>query len=312
MLHAEKGRILLIIMIRRRIDGQGPRMSPHSRLLVLTEIAAAEAAQNASVLRFRENVLRGQLLDPEDVNAWIRDRAAEDGTAQLITLELPPGTKAMPEDWRQIVGENLSRTALVSIETPTLEFPITEADVPNNLNAPVAGALYSSVSIRWDGVLGQLKRVAEELSRDFHWKERDAVGFILTGQAPNSPTANITLHCAPPYDQPTRIVVELSPQTKVEEVKKLFQILRRQTPFGPSERFRRFRPLTKKRRELAVFLARTPSLSWGERMVLWNKEHEKWEYREINRKGEPDPRNFRRDALAAYRRATGRRWRPPQ
>ncbi len=275
-------------------------------MLALTEILAVEADRLPEVSRFRSEVLGGELLAPSEVLKWVQDQAAKESSALCITLQLPPGVRVDVdgEGWRSVLRENLEQTHMVGVAATTLSCPAIPEPKSGTTNRKASESLVRPVPIRWGGVLGRLKSVAAILCNSYGWHEAEAVGYILTGCPPTIPLARSQVFHAPPFKQPTRIVMELSPQTKVEDAKQMFLELRKQALRGPVARFRRYRPLTKKRRALAVFLARTPGYSWQQRMDAWNEEFPTWQY--TNR------RNFRRDAISAYLRATGRVYRNPQ
>ena len=54
---------------------------PDKRLITFAKITAIEAARHPDVISFRENVLGGQLLNPEDIKEWIEEQAKNDGKA---------------------------------------------------------------------------------------------------------------------------------------------------------------------------------------------------------------------------------------
>lgn len=253
-------------------------------------------------MRFREEVLSGELLDPQDVAGWVRNRLNEEGSSICIKVELPPGVRVEMEgdSWRPTLKGHLEETALISVEGTTLSIPKSREEIRQEASDGSAVAQFS-VFIRWGSGLGHLKALAGRLSGDLGWKEHEAVGFILTGEPPMIPTARTQLFFSAPYRHPARIVMDISAQTKIEDVKKLFQKMRSQTLDGRVTRFRRYRQLTSKRSSLAVFLVRHPMNSWDERREAWNKQYPRWNYKERL--------NFRRDSVAAYLRATGRIWR---
>ncbi len=277
-------------------------IKPDTRMQAMTEILAVQASWRPDVIRFREEFLRGQLLDPSDVAGWVRDRLDGEGSSMCITVELPPGVRVDLEgdSWRPTLKEHLDETAFIGTAGTILSIPKSREDILNEARDGAAVAQVS-VFIRLGGALGRLKALAGSLSSNLGWKEHEAVGFILTGDPPMIPTARTQLFYSPPYKQPARIVMDLSAQTKVEDVKKLFLKMRSQTASGEVARFRRYRQLTSERRALAVFLVKTPDLSWEHRRVEWNLQYPRWSY--------TDRPNFRRAATGAYLRATGRIWR---
>lgn len=167
---------------------------------------------------------------------------------------------------------------------------------------PPGARAVEAVPVRGEA-LRELKRLAGLLVRHYPWEEHQAVDFLLTGGIPEIPACRVqTRHSS---IGPSRITIEFDVNTPLEEVWELVKWARRQGAEGEFRRRRRVRPLSEHHCELAVFLAETPGLSWQERMERWNegcdKDHPDWRY--------VDRRAFRRDAVEAYRRITGRTWR---
>ncbi|MFH1609575.1 MAG: hypothetical protein ABID40_02985 [Candidatus Bipolaricaulota bacterium] len=250
--------------------------SPDPRLRALAQIQAVEARQRADVVSFREGALAGRLLSQEEVPAWLLERWQKDGApTAFLGLQLPPGVKLSMGEWWDSVR---------SLTLPPRE-PL--------------GLLF----VREDGVLGRLKRIAEGLVEAFAWGEGQAVGFVLTDTVPTISKNKVTTHYLALGGKPIRVVMELDPQTRVAEVATLFQEACRETLFGQVRRFRRYKPISLRHGELAVFLAKTPGLSWQKRREAWNEQapKESWRYYARFR--------FRSEAVAAYKRVTGKTWR---
>lgn len=77
---------------------------PDERLRYLSEILAYKAAQRPGVIKFRQDVLRGQLLSPDMVEEWIKDVARREGShipsrqRRYITVDVPLGTEIKATD----------------------------------------------------------------------------------------------------------------------------------------------------------------------------------------------------------------------
>lgn len=267
-------------------------MPPNETLKALAEIQALEASRHPEVIRFRQKVLGGRLLKPEEVDEWLRAKREEEGRGVVVKLQFPtnPVKDPMDPQWRQALQERLDKAEYLGVEIPGLDYV--------RLTAVEEERIGHIHAIRLHEVLGWLKRIAEELGKKYGWPEADAVTFVLTGAMPVPPLARITWTWSPErgfYGQ--AITLQVLPWVSPSEVAALYREIRKETPFGKYVRVHKPKALTEKGRRLAVFLAATPGLSWRERMEQWNATYPQWSYKYIA--------TFRRDALTAYRKVTG-------
>ena len=253
--------------------------------MTLLKILAAEASQLPEVQHFRETCLGGKLLAPEDVPGWIEQHKGEGG--HRVTVEAP----FMPDDpfdWftaLSAIPAEERKKRLIKWEIDTLEYPKPKETWVHQVPVPK------------DGPLRHLKQVAARLTRRYPWwQEAQAVAFVLAGLFPLLPKARATLHY---YSHtPPRITLELDPRLSSQEAAALYAKVRSQVFRGKD------RPMTEKHLRLAVFLAEEEAAAWPELMRRWNRKHPEWQY--------PDHWWFYRDATAAFKRVTGRKWTPQQ
>lgn len=287
------------------------RLRQDERGGAVSHIWAEEARGNSKVRRFREEVLGGKTLSMEEVGPWIRAQAAREGEARILVMELPADPRIEgweePMEWKTCLLERIEEAELLRLTTETLKYECLVKDLPKNRRPPHSDdndSVETTIQIRRWGTLGRIKGVAETLCGRFPWSEAQVVTLILTDEAPDVPMARVTTMSLSLSGLPARVHMDLSPQTPVADVVRLFRRARAKTATGTIARVRRGRPLTKKRGELSVFLAQTPEATWRARMEQWNRRYPHWAY--------DDPRNFRRDAATAYKRATGEVWRNRQ
>lgn len=250
-------------------------LPPDKRDWALSRILAVEAARWPEVRAFRQDVLGGRLLSPQDVPAWIEAQAAADGPSTLwIRLPLPPG--ASPAQWFSALAElsEHERGQLsVAVQSETLQFALD--------------GWTATVPVRRNGTLGRLKRLAQQLEP--FWPEAWAVLWVLTATVPPIPRARVK-QTFRGFERDL-ITLEVNPRASKEEVAELYAKARADVFKGPD------RPMTEKHLELAVFFAAHEG-TLRELMDRWNAAHPTWAYREFT--------NFGRDARQAYRRVTGR------
>lgn len=268
------------------------RLPPDKRLIALSEILAAEASRLPEVLRFRQEVLGGQLIPREQVPSWIEQKAEEDGGGtHRVEIPLPPGHE-LPDPMGKLSPEWLRRLA-DTIEKHGLR--IYCGFRPDTLSYPgLPGEDWARrVPVRHDGVLGRLKRIAGQLCKRYPpWQEAQAVAFVLSGAIPLVPIGRVTYHLS--SHMPARMTMMVDPRLSKEEVADLYARHRRKLFQGQDK------PMTEKHLRLAVFLAENPTSTWAERMLKWNASYPQWGYKNY--------RTFCRDALAAYERVRGHKF----
>lgn len=261
----------------------------NENLKALSEIQAQEAARDPKVREFRARYLENRLLPLSEVGGWLKAQREKEGGGFLVTIQLPPDVPLPHSDkeLRQILHQYLKSLVLVRNEQETLSYPQKSAP-PGFI-----------VQIKQRGVLHKLKKLAQKLSEKYGWSESDAVGFVLCGVTPVPPLVKIQEVWTSDYGLlAKRITFTVYPFVTPTELAKFYRAVRAQTPYGRYVRVRGPKKLNQRTRALAVFFAVHPDLGWTELMRRWNEEHLEWAYRSVS--------NFRRDAMWAYRRVTGR------
>jgi hypothetical protein len=243
-------------------------IGPDARMLALADIMAIEAARLPAVQEFRSQVLRGRLLKPERIAAWMERQARKDGDPTRWEVVSPGAPDARP----------------VASQSSFFEFlPYASPDVSQTIHKPV----------RAGGVLAELKGIAIALARRYSWTEELAVRFVLTGGIPLN-RARYTTTSGGPYLAARMIELQVSPRLSPREVGGVFSAARRSV-LGPSTRDR---AITAARAELGVFgTGVNDGRSWLDAMTAWNRAHQERPYSDV--------RLFTRDVRQAYKRITG-------
>src|SRR3546814_279900 len=128
------------------------------------------AQRNPAVQAFRAQHLR-ELLDADDVGPWIARQAKVDGPPTRFA------TVPLPDDWDR--GDPVPQIPAVLYEVRTLTYP-SEDDWAAN------------VSVRSDGVLGELLRISEGLAFAHGWHPGQATSFVLADTVPLISTLAVT------------------------------------------------------------------------------------------------------------------------
>ncbi len=258
---------------------RGRRSTTDLRQQAIARLVAGHVDKDPEVAAFRAKFLGGRLLEPEVVEAWIKDKAAVDGepTNWLNGVPLP-------------AGHTLEWTGEGWIITP----PLTVSRAPELDHRSVHYGVSDGEGVRaWmvtcGGVLDRLRVLSERLADWYGWQLAQATLFVLTGWAPRISIARAPLR---PRRLSSLARLELTVDLTLtpREVADLYRRAR------GNALSRRHRALSERHIRLAAFAAETEGKPWAERMNAWNREHRgsDWEYSER--------RNFTRDCIQAQQR----------
>jgi len=265
---------------RGRSEGPERTVPGDHRHEALARILAADAAQAPEVQAFRREALRGRLLKPERVAAWLERQAKREGR---------------PTVWARVPLDAEGRL-------PRKVPAGTRAEV-ESLDSPTADGRVTSRAIAAGGTLARLKGLAGRLGREYGWREAYAVAFVVSGLVPPYPSARWRLR--PRLDIPAlaRIELDVSPRLPPARVAELYRRAREAGPGGPDAlglRGQRLRSVGEEAAELAVFVHRiNDGRSWEEALKAWNAAHPEWR--------KPSVPAFCRAAREAFERVVGAR-----
>lgn len=249
--------------------------------ILLAQLAEAEP----EVQRFRSEVLGGKLLPPETAIEWVPREGRLEGlpTIWLDSIPLPHEAKLVRREDGFHVDPPLVSTGLrvcrYRVETLEITCP---PDFQVHRHAVEEG-----------GVLDRLRRISEDLAKDYQWSKADAAAFLLTGSAPYYSSAKITRTVSSDLALVgTRLTFVLDPTLSPSEVADIYATWRK------TLLTKRYRPLSEKHLTLVRFLLERPAgETWRDHMSAWNKEYGRkrgWSYSQET--------NFRRDFHRAKRR----------
>lgn len=257
---------------------------------VVSRLLAAEAGKDEKVRSFREEVLGGSLMKPQDVHTWIERQGEEDGPPSLwLTVPVPTGY------------EVTSFTTFATTEPP---LTISEKTPAILVEKRYLSYLRYGLKYGWEeladdprgwvptaegGVLDRLCQLSEGLARLCGWDEASATNFVLTGEIPVVRSIEIRSSRASGYPTLARISLTVDPALSPREVADHYRRMRGRILKG------RHRELDDKHLHLAIFAAERPAgETLREKMAAWNKEHAGWKYKTET--------NFGRDCAQAVRR----------
>ncbi len=266
----------------------------------LSDIFAVLVAGNEDIKKFREDVLAGQLLRPEEVPAWIKTTAEKEGATKTITFAVK-GDNIGEEIVRQAneLAALLEGHDFKAGKAP-VGFSVKTGMDTLSYNDPASDGWLRRIAINDAGVLGRLKGLAKKY--EAFWPEAGAVQFILTGKAPPVSQAGVS-HKINSYGL-NKIVLEVSPHLTGDRVRSLFlQEKKRSLGFkgklAGEKRKSKTRRLKPESLDLAVLAAETPG-PWPRKMDKWNHKFPALKYKH--------PSTFEVDCKAAFERVTGWRW----
>lgn len=298
---------------------------PDEWLKSLSEILAWDAAQEPKVKSFRHDVLNDCLLAPDEVTAWMKElNSKEGGTAGSthIIARLSPGTRGV------LPGLFYGKPVSFGEEGEVLSMYI---DI---LPYSVPGSqIIGHVGVKTGAVSERLKKISESLHVRYTWPQSQAVGFVLTGKFPllllartrylhidrslysavsidvASNPPNVTFepnwstlaepNVAACYPSLITMSIEVSPHLSPKDVARLYSNSKANLLNSQNVRSKkRYRPMTKKHLELAVFYHKHREMKGNDLMIAWNKDHQQYEpYIHVT--------NLIRDAKYAHQRLTG-------
>lgn len=267
-----------------------------SRAWALSIIAADFASKDEDVQRFRSEVLNGELIEFDQVESWIKERAKEGEDAGrssewLNMVPIPPGHDIRREpEGGYVLDPPLSIGAPLTAES--IQFKLLQYAVPEKEYA-------CRIRVDTGGTLERLHSLSERLAKSYRWEPGQATAFLLTGATPPVSVLRARIesvlttgrHGGMPGKWATRIVLSIDPMLSPAQVKKHYQAIRQQV-VGKKKR-----DMRGKHYALAVFtLLRPEDESWTDRQESWNFEYSEWEWPENH------PSNFKREAEKAVKR----------
>ena len=268
---------VLVGQWRDAVRGSAPRIrssntSSSLRAEAISQLVAVEANKHPQVVQFRDRILRGRLLEADQLDRWFSVVARKQQFKQWIKVYASP--------------EEIAAGAVFidSSNTVNSGFDILSYTIPGT--DEVRRILVSS-----KGILGWLRWLSETLSVEFCWTKAATTTFVLTGATPPIPESTHHIRRGN-ISALTRVQMVIDPAMSPREVSALYREIRLRH-FG-----RRHRSMSEKHIELAKFWSTAnQDLTWKALRDQWNALHHKWAYKR--------DQNFARDCEQARNRLLG-------
>lgn len=243
--------------------------------ITLSKVIAYKLNQLPLIRQFRRQVLNDKLLSLDELEGWLREIAKKDGK---------PTCYAKKAIEKVEFEENKIKPIFKEEGKYILEGPVL-------LAFPSKSGWTEYIPINVDGVLGRLKKLAEDLIKYYcpAWKEAEAVGFILTGKPPIIPRIRYSLSLNS-SGGPCWVTLKFDARITPTKLAKDYAQIRKKI-LGNHHVI----PLSKKHQKLAEFVSDNKgNLTWEKLMHKWNEQFPQWAYTNY--------RLFHRDANAAIDR----------
>jgi len=283
-----------LLEIRRRQPAEEePRIRTDSmEIRAMRTIQRVEASRQPEVQRFRAEVLKGRLLKRAGIEPWIRDvKEREEGSTMYLRIRIRPGAARTRwngrSGWKAHLGA-LPDDSAVGMTHEFLAYPRPGTWQPGR------------VAVRDDGDTGRLKEIARILISSYGWLESEAVGFILSGKAPEPESGRVRAKPALLGGAYARVALDVDARLGPSDVKAVYSKARSELLQGRKPE-PRHRPVGEKACRLAVFRAEHPTESLGSLRGMWNSGFPKWRYTR--------QKEFNRAVRSAYSAITGQPWR---
>lgn len=261
---------------------------PDRRFRALSDIIAVLADKEEEIQAFRQEVLNGQLLRPEEVPEWIESTRKKEGLSLSVTFKV-----VQHKDWEEEVLKQAQALATKDGKNKSIPWVGYEREVLSYVD--LDSEYQKKTPINETGILGRLKRLAKKY--ESFWPEAWAVHFILTGEAYPVSQARVDMAVDVMHGM-HRVTLRVSPHLTGDKVRDLYLDGRKRL-FDTLRSPRNSRRLTEKHARLAAFAVKTPG-PWSRKLKKWNAKYPKWKYNHRS--------TFARDCRVSYERITGWEW----
>ena len=243
-----------------------------AEVLAASTLLAVEAnspAVEPKVQAWRDEHLGvGVRLTWDEVEAWVDEKAAEDGRAtMLIGFPAPEGVEFTFDPDTPVVIP--SEPIRIDADHP-IPLPFRRSWVPVMYGLP--DSQYSIPKlVRVRGVLDSLRALAEDLSGRYRWTKAQATVFVLTGLTPLISPISTTISEGQ-IPATNEVTITIRPTATRDDVMDAFQAARRKF-FGS-----RTRAIPERQAHLVLYrlgrLHHTPDETWTQTQQAWNEHHQ--------------------------------------
>lgn len=274
-----------IIPNRRQRRGETTQV----RREALSEALAAIARQSEEVLSFRSKILRGRILQFQEIEKWIEEHRQDATYPHALLIRIKRDSSLFHRSGRQ------SKGCLRLVGPDEIEGP---APVDSLFYAKPGSICADAVPVGRDGTLRIVQRISKTLAGRFLWQEAQATVFLLADLTPLITTQSIQFGPPPfmkvpdrehllPMSCLTRVIITIDPMKTPRELSQEYGRVRTQL-LG-----RKPRSQSEKHLQLALFAVKHQPLD-KEAMAQWGTRFPKWKYTRLSL--------FSRDARVARER----------
>jgi hypothetical protein len=248
------------------------------RAAAFEEHVARIAANDSRVRRFRDKVLGGELLTPEQALTLIHSPAA--WGFSLLQFEnwgipLTNHTAELKESEEYRADGRVGNRFTVRVEPPGIER--TKSRILRKLPFVDESGYAENITVGEGSVLGDLAELADRLYATYPWEPKaDIVHFVLTGAIPAIPPVRmyysrkqkLDLELSPGGFSHGTITLEVAPWISAKTVEAAFRDAKRQV-----SRNRKYRRLEEKSLKMIRFVAQYDEPPKGRRLLeAWNAQ----------------------------------------
>ncbi len=197
------------------------------------------------------------------------------GLAEILAIEASHDPHLI--DWRQrhlpdgLIDESELPQLIARLRREGAEHPRSQRE-PTMTFRYVSGETERSFPVVVSSSLGELARLADRLSRGYHWLVDDAQLFVLTGRPPSYypliARLRITDRAAT-----SRIRLDIDPRTPRGELVRQYDRLRKDPAVAVVAAAGSGRRIEERTQALAVFVARRLGEPWRSLQAGWNDQH---------------------------------------
>lgn len=244
---------------------------PSSYQETVSILIALEARKDKAVQQFRSKVLKEGLLKLEEVKPWIARQSYEwrisERTDALNDTPLPNRGEIATDEAKAFAISLQDVQFLRAVHSNLLT--VLNLQEINFIGTPHVGifrGIHPGLSLDQSvPVLNDLLTLGKNLAKRYHWNTPLAIIFVLTGIPPLVETLVASIFLNSPRAL-SRITLTIDPALGPEEVAERYDAIRRKLTN------KRYRPLSDKHLQLAIFAASHPKRrGFEDLMKKWNE-----------------------------------------
>lgn len=262
-----------------------------TRAWAISRYRAWQAAAHPAVRRFRQQVLGGRVLSPEEARAFL----ASPATAWLSQYEferrqilfIGHSATIVQNEYGDDDEGQLCHQIAILIEPPGVTWAHMRYDLPRSLKETPTLAVVDEngreqrVTFNEHSVLADVHQLATKLVRHFPWAEAQATWFLLTGAVPLIDPLTLSWKWHSGWrNSYACMTLKVEPWVSADSVLKLYRDAQRKM-LGRDNRPHELRNLTLLHFVIDHTAEDGTRPTWQALMTKWNREHPGWAYTDL-------------------------------